>query len=82
MWTTGEAAGTAAGLCARLDARPRSLDPREVQKILYPRGALVSPERIAELEDARLPSGRTVKEFYEGTMAECRAYWRKRGEPV
>ena len=82
MWTTGEAAGTAAGLCAKLDVGPRSLDPKEVQKILYARGALVSQERIAELESTRLPSGRTVKDFYDSTMADCRNYWRKRGEQV
>ena len=82
MWTTGEAAGTAAALCATHKVRPRKLDPKEIQKLLYACGALVSPERIAELESAKLPSGRTVKEFYEGTMADCRAYWKKRGEQV
>jgi len=82
MWTTGEAAGTAAALCARRGVQPRSLEPTEVQKVLYARGALVGPERIAELESARLPSGKTVKEFYEGTMADCRAYWKNKGEEV
>jgi len=82
MWTTGEAAGTAAALCARHGLRPRGLDPKEVQNVLRARGALVGPDRIAELESATLPSGSTVKEFYEGTMADCREYWRKRGEQV
>jgi hypothetical protein len=82
MWTTGEAAGTAAALCARHGVPPRKLDPKEVQNILYARGALVGPERIAELERATLPSGKAVKEFYEGMMADCRAYWTTRGEPV
>jgi len=82
MWTTGEAAGTEAALCTRFNVVPRKLDPKEIQKILYAQGALVSKDRIAELETAKLPSGRTVKEFYEATMAECRAYWRGRGEGV
>ena len=42
----------------------------------------MSPERIAELERATLPSGKTVKEFHEGMMADCRAYWKGRGEAV
>jgi glycine/D-amino acid oxidase-like deaminating enzyme len=82
MWTTGEAAGTAAALCARHGVQPRALEPRMAQEILTARGALVGPERIAELEGARLPSGKTVKEFYEGMMADCRAYWEQRGERV
>jgi 2-polyprenyl-6-methoxyphenol hydroxylase-like FAD-dependent oxidoreductase len=82
MWTTGEAAGTAAALCAKLNVPPRKLDPKEIQRILRARGALVSNERLAELESVKLPSGRTVKEFYEATMADCRAYWRRRGEQV
>jgi 2-polyprenyl-6-methoxyphenol hydroxylase-like FAD-dependent oxidoreductase len=82
MWTTGEAAGTAAALCVRAGSQPRDLDPTDVREVLCARGTRVSPERIKQLEQATLPSGRTVKEFYEGTMADCREYWRKRGEPV
>ena len=82
MWTTGEAAGTAAALCAIHSVQPRKLDPTQVQKVLYGRGSLVGQDRITELEGAKLPSGKTVKEFYEGTMADCRAYWRGSGEQV
>jgi len=82
MWTTGEAAGTAAALCAKGGVQPRKLDPKAIQQILFERGALVGPERIAELESVKLPSGRTVKELYEGALAECRTYWRGRGEQV
>jgi hypothetical protein len=82
MWTTGEAAGTAAALCAMHKVAPRKLSPKDIQKILYSRGALVGKERIAELESVKLPSGKTVKEWYEGTMADCRAYWKNRGERV
>ncbi len=82
MWTTGEAAGASAALCVQHGVPPRRLDPKEVQRILTARGALVDPERIAELERVTLPSGKTVKEFYEGTMADCRAYWKSKGEQV
>ncbi len=82
MWTTGEAAGTAAALCAELGVQPRKLDPKAIQKILSAQGAMVGPERIAELESVILPSGRTVKELYEGALADCRTYWRGRGEQV
>ena len=82
MWTTGEAAGTAAALCATHKVEPRKVNPKDIQKILYSRGALVSKERIAELESVKLPSGKTVKEWYEGTMADCKAYWKNRGEKV
>lgn len=82
MCTTGEASGTAAALCVIHKVQPRKLDPNEIQKVLYALGSLVSQEQIAELESVRLPSGRTVKEFYEATMADCKAYWKKRGEQV
>jgi hypothetical protein len=82
MWTTGEAAGTAAALCAKLNVQPRKLDPKEIQKVLYARGALVSQERIAELESAKLPSGWTVGQYYEDLIADWKAYWRRKGEQV
>jgi hypothetical protein len=82
MWTAGEAAGTAAALCARDKVQPRKLNPKNIQNILYSRGALVSKERIAEMESMKLPSGKTAKEWYEGTMADCKAYWKSRGEQV
>ena len=62
--------------------QPRKLDPKAVQRILFERGALVGPERIGELESAKLPSGRTVKQLYEDEFAGYRNYWRSRGEPV
>ncbi len=82
MWTTGEAAGVAAALSARCHVAPRKLDPRVIQEHLRGCGALISPERAAELEQATLPSGRTVKDFYERLLTDMRAYWRSRGEDV
>jgi hypothetical protein len=82
MWMTGEAAGTAAALSAKSNLQPRKLNPKEIQQVLYARGALVSEERIIELESARLPSGKTVKDMYEGMLSEWKAYWRGRGEQV
>ncbi len=82
MWTTGEAAGTAAALCAKTRVQPRKLDATQIQEVLYKSGALISDERIAELQGMRLASGRTAEEFHEKMMADCRAYWRTRGEQV
>jgi len=82
MWTTGEAAGTAAALAATTNASPRSLDVQDVRRQLLDQGALVTPEQARELECLRLPSGKTVGEFYEEQLAEMRAYWKGRGEPV
>jgi FAD-dependent oxidoreductase family protein len=79
MWTNGEAAGTAAALCVQDHVQPRKLDVQDLQAVLRDRGALVSPEQITDLEAVRLPSGRTAKEYYEATMADCRAYWGGRG---
>jgi len=82
MWTNGEAAGAAAALCVQRQVQPRNLDVKDLQAVLRDRGALIASARIAELESVRLPSGKAAKEFYEGTMADCRTYWRSRGEPV
>jgi len=82
MWTTGEAAGTALALSIRKGVRPRHLDVKDLQKQLLNQGALVTPERVRELEAAKLPSGKTVKEFYENLLSDMRNYWRSRGENV
>jgi len=82
MWTNGEAAGAAAALCVQHQAQPRRLNVQDLQAVLRDRGALISSERIAELETVRLPSGKIAKEYFGGTMADCRTYWVSRGEIV
>jgi len=82
MWTTGEAAGTALALSIRKGVQPRHLDVKELQKQLLNQGALVPPEKAKELEEVKLPSGKTVKEFYESLLSDMRNYWRSRGEDV
>jgi hypothetical protein len=82
MWTNREAAGTAAALCVQHHVQPRTLNVPDLQAVLRDRGALISPDRNAELEAVRLPSGTTAKEYFEGTMADCRAYWLTHGEKV
>ena len=82
MWTTGEAAGTALALSIRKGVHPRHLDMKELQKQLLNQRALVIPEKAKELEEAKLPSGKTVKEFYENLLSDMRNYWRGRGEEV
>ena len=41
MWTTGEASGTAAALCIKLDVMPRKLDVKILQRQLFDQGALL-----------------------------------------
>ncbi|HTU00493.1 MAG TPA: FAD-dependent oxidoreductase [Candidatus Sulfotelmatobacter sp.] len=82
MWTNGEAAGIAAALCIKTGVQPRKLDVPALQSVLRDCGALVPAERVPELEAATLPSGKTAKQFYEETMADCRAFWQSRGESV
>jgi len=78
MWTTGEAAGTAAAVAARAGVSPRDVDVAAVRAVLSNRGALLPPEAVQALEGLRLPSGRTVGDFYEGQLREMAAYWRSR----
>jgi hypothetical protein len=51
-----------------------------LRRQLARQGALFAPEQVAKLESERLPSGRTVKEFYEGQLADMKAYWKRVGE--
>jgi 2-polyprenyl-6-methoxyphenol hydroxylase-like FAD-dependent oxidoreductase len=79
MWTTGEAAGTAAALCVTSGVQPRGLDVQALRARLLDQGLLLAPQHIAELEGRRLPSGKTVRELYEGFLANMRTYWKDRG---
>jgi hypothetical protein len=49
---------------------------------LFAQNALVIPEKIEELENVRLPSGKTIKAFYEAMLADMAEYWGNRGELV
>ncbi len=80
MWTTGEAAGTAGALCAKSNVVPRKLNVKALQKQLSAQGALLTQEKIGELENVKLPSAKTVKESYEKTLSEMKRYWKSRGE--
>jgi hypothetical protein len=80
MWTLGEAAGAAAALSVKTGMEPRALDPAIVRSHLFSMGALLPPERIAELERAPMPSGRTAKAYYEAVLADMTAHWRRMGE--
>jgi len=78
MWTTGDASGTAAALCVKLGVFPRKLDVRVLQKQLAAQGALLPDEKINELASARLPSGKTVRQFHEESLAKMKKYWEKK----
>jgi glycine/D-amino acid oxidase-like deaminating enzyme len=80
MWTIGEAAGAAAALSVRMGAEPRALDPAIVRRHLFAQGALLAPDRVAELEGAPMPSGRTARAYYEAVLADMMAHWRRMGE--
>ena len=80
MWTTGEAAGTAAALCARLGTEPRELDVVALQQQLRSQGALIVDSEIERLKQEKLPSGKTVEQFYAGQVADMKQYWRSRGQ--
>ncbi len=80
MWTIGEAAGVAAALCAGGGIPPRALAAESLRRHLFIQGALLSPERIAELERAPMPSGRTVGEYYQAVLEDMTAHWKKMGE--
>jgi hypothetical protein len=80
MWTTGEAVGTAAALCVQSGVQPRTVDVKRLQKLLTEQGALVSPEKTAQLEQEVLPSGKTIGTLYEEMLANNREYWKSRGE--
>ena len=80
MWTTGEAAGTAAALCAEQEAMPSMLDISILQKALKKQGALITDEKAAELETVILPSGKSIGRFYEDLLEDMRSYWKGRGE--
>jgi hypothetical protein len=80
MWTTGEAAGTAAALAVRANVAPRALDAEALREQLFRQGALFSPEKVRELESARLPSGRTIREYYDDELTSMKHHWRSMGE--
>lgn len=82
MWTTGEAAGTAAALCVRSRRSPRDISLELLQEHLRNQGALLEPEHNQRLEHQRLPSGKMIGEFYEEVLMDMRAYWESRGETI
>lgn len=80
MWTTGEAAGTAAALCVKSGIQPRNINIEELQRILKEQGALIPKEKASNLEQELLPSGKMIGEFYQEKLSEMKDYWKKRGE--
>jgi hypothetical protein len=80
MWTTGDACGTAAALCIKQNVAPRKLNINVLQKQLFEQGALLPAEKIRELENVKLPSGKTVKEFHEEGLSQMKEYWKDRKE--
>ena len=80
MWTTGDASGTAAALCIKQNVMPRKLNINVLQKQLFEQGALLPAKKIRELENIKLPSSKTVKEFHEEGLSQMKEYWKNRKE--
>lgn len=79
MWTTGEAAGTAAALAVDAGVSPRNLDVQTLRAQLFRQGAMFTPERVRELEAVQLPSGRTIRQYYDDELTSMKDHWRRMG---
>ena len=80
MWTTGDAVGVAAALCVRDGCQPRELDADKVRERLFAQHALVSDARAKELENEKLPSGKTIGALYGEFLENMKTYWKSRGD--
>ena len=80
MWTLGQASGTAAALCIKHKTTPRRLDVEMLRGQLLAQRALYSVEEAHNLSQAKLPSVKSIKEFYEGNLAPQRQYSEARVE--
>jgi hypothetical protein len=80
MAMTGEAAGTAAALCARTGAQPRGVDVSALQQKLRDQGVLVAPDVLRTYLDRRLPSGITMGEYLERRRRREIERWKKLGQ--
>jgi hypothetical protein len=80
VMTYGEAAGTAAALCAQLGVTPRALDRQRLQATLKKHEALLSRAEIdAIIDEMRLPNGTPFRRFLEQRRQELQAHWEKKG---
>jgi hypothetical protein len=79
MWTTGDAVGAAAVVCIQTGKQPREADIGKIQKILKDMGALISESKTKELEQEKLPSGKSIGQWYSDYLENHKNYWKSRG---
>ena len=78
--TYGEAAGTAAGLCAQHGVTPRALDVKLLQGALKKHGAFLERPAIeALMVELRLPDGSTYRDYLTNRYAGLREHWKEKG---
>jgi hypothetical protein len=78
--TYGEAAGTAAGLCALQGVTPRALDVTCLQQTLKKHGAFLERSAIdALMVELRLPDGSTYRDYLTARYASLREHWQQKG---
>jgi hypothetical protein len=80
VMTYGEAAGTAAALCAKLGVIPRELDISLLQQTLKDHGALLERGAIDTIiDELRLPNGTPFRQSLKQRQEELRKHWEKKG---
>ncbi len=80
VMTYGEAAGTAAALCVKMETTPRKLDIQTLQKALKDQGALVDlPTRLQLMDKLKRPDGTSHGESLRKNRENSRQRWEKRG---
>lgn len=80
VMTYGQAAGTAAALCAKMGVTPRELDVEVLQKTLTEQGALIDRSRRTQLmEEIICPNGITYAEHLRCRREHLRQHWEKKG---
>jgi hypothetical protein len=78
--TYGEAAGTAAALCAQQGVTPRVLDVKCLQATLKQHGAFLERSAIdALMVELRLPDGSTYRDYLTKRYASLRDHWQTKG---
>ena len=78
--TYGEAAGTAAGLCAMHGVTPRALDIRLLQDTLRKHGALLDRSASdAIIDEIRPPDGSSFRQYLQQRNESLRRHWEQKG---
>lgn len=80
VMTYGEAAGTAAALCAKLGVAPRALDAKLLQETLREHGAFLERPAIRAIIDSiRPPDGKPFGQFLVARNESLRKHWEEKG---